>query len=106
MAKSLITINMEFNKAKKQAEKLEEIAREIEQTADDKMGNALAGINSAWKSDTAASYLQKGTKVQEDLKNRAKELRKVATTIRQIAKNTYDAEMNAYRIALERLYKG
>lgn len=106
MAKSLVVINMEFSKAKKQAEKLEEIAREIEQTADDKMGNALAGINSAWKSDTAAAYLQKGTKVQEDLKTRAKELRKVATTIKQIAKNTYDAEMNAYRIAMERLYKG
>lgn len=106
MAKSLLVINMEFNKAKKQAEKLEEIARELDQTANNQMGNALAGINSAWKSDTAGAYLRKGEKVQEELRSRAKELRKVASTIKQIAQNTYDAEMTAYKIAQERNFGG
>lgn len=106
MAKSLVVINMEFAKAKKQAEKLDDIARDIEKAANDQLGNALSGINNAWKSDTAGAYLQKGQKVQEQLLKRAKELRKVASTIREISKNTYDAEMNAYRIAMERKYEG
>lgn len=106
MAKSLVVIRMEYKKAKEQAERLEQIAKDLNQTADNRLGEVLSGVNQAWKSDTSAAYLKKGKAVQEQLKQRAAELRKTASAIRTIAQNTYNAELRAYHIAMERKYKG
>jgi uncharacterized protein YukE len=106
MAKSLIDIQMDFNKAKSQANRLDEIAKELTQIADSQLGGVLSGVNSAWKSDTASEYIKKGKTVQDQLKKRANELTKTATSIRTIAQNTYNAEMKAYRLAKTRTYKG
>lgn len=105
MAKSLVVIQMEFSKAKAQADRLDEIARELTQTADSQLGGALSGISKAWKSDSSSAYIKKGKDVQQQLRNRANELRKTASAIRTIAQNTYDAEMNAYRLAIARTYR-
>lgn len=106
MAKSLIEIQMNYQKAKEQANRLDEIAKDLTNTANNQLGGALNGINSAWKSDTASAYIKKGKAVQEQLKKRADELRKTASAIRTIARNTYNADMAAYRLAIQRRYKG
>ena len=106
MAKSLLFIEMEFAQANKQADKLDEIAADLEKTANDKLGDSLSGIGSAWKSDTAAAYLKKGQVVQNDLLKRAKEIRKAADSVRKIAKTVYDAEKKASQIAADRKYGG
>ncbi len=95
---------MEFRKAKEQANRLDQIARDLDQTADNELGGILSRINNAWSSDTTAKYIKKGNVVQNNLKARAKELRSTANTIRTIAKNTYDAEMKAYQIAIQRKF--
>lgn len=106
MAKSLLFIEMEFAQANRQADKLDEIAANLEKTAEDKLGDTLSGIGSAWKSDTSAAYLKKGQTVQEDLRKRAKEIRKAADSVRKIAKTVYEAEKKASQIAAERKFGG
>jgi uncharacterized protein YukE len=104
MAKSAVVIRIEFEKVKAQADRLDEIARDLKQTADNQLGNVLSGVENAWKSDSATGYLKKGKQVQEQLTKRANEVEKAATAMRTIAKNIYDAEMRAYQLAKVRKY--
>lgn len=104
MEKSLYAIRMEFGKAQEQADRLDEIARDLKQTADSTLGSALSQIRSSWNSSSSSDYLKKGYKVQEQLIKRVQELKNTASAIRKIAKNTYDAEMRAYNIAKTRKY--
>ncbi|MDO4555390.1 MAG: hypothetical protein Q4B70_09625 [Lachnospiraceae bacterium] len=105
MAKSLAVIQMEFAKAKAQANRLDAIADNLTRTSDNQLGTALAGVRNNWKSDSAAAYIQKGQKLQQEINKRAKELHQTASALRTIAQNTYNAEMAAYRLAIARKYK-
>jgi hypothetical protein len=51
-------------------------------------------------------YINKGKKLREEILSRAKNLEKIAETIRTIAKNVYDAEMRSLEIAKRRTYSG
>lgn len=104
MAKSSYAIQMEFGKAEEQANRLEQIAKDLGRTANDMLGNTLSNIGSSWKSSNSLDYLKKGRKVQEDLKKREKELKDTASAIRKIARVTYEAEMRAYYLANTRKY--
>lgn len=104
MAKSSYTIRMEFGTAEEQAKHLDEIARDLDRLADVTLGDTLSGIGNAWNSNNSVNYIKKGRKVQDELKNRSRELKNTASTIRSIAKNTYDAEMCAYNLAITRKY--
>lgn len=106
MAKSLVVIQMEFRKAKEQADRLEQVARELTQLSCIQLDDTLSEINSAWKSDTSNAFIRKGRRMQEQLNIRANEIKRTAAAIRTIANNTYKAEMQAYQIATERKYKG
>ena len=59
MAKSLVIIQLELAEAKKQANCLEQISRELKQTANYDLEIVLKGIESVWKSDTAFTYIKK-----------------------------------------------
>ena len=86
------------------AKRLDEIARDINRAADSTLGSALSGISMAWNSNSSSDYIKKGRKVQEELRKRARELSDTASAVRNIAKNTYDAEMRAYQLAKTRKY--
>lgn len=104
MAKSVTVIRMEFNKANQQADKLDRLAGELRQIANDRFAGCLSEINNAWKSDSSTKYIKKGRQLQEEIRQRAKELENTARAIRTIAKNTYNAEMRARQIAQQRKY--
>lgn len=104
MAKTLGMIRMEYNKAMKQAEKLDQIAADLRRVADQRFTPSLAQVNRAWKSDASVKFIRKGNKLAQEILARAKELEKAAKTVRTIAKNTYNAEMRARQIARERTY--
>ena len=105
MAKSAYRIRMDYQKAIKEADKLKVLASDLKQTAD-RLDQSLTNVKSAWKSDSSVKYVNKGRKLREELKKRAKELDQAAGVIRQIAQNTYKAEMEALRLAKERSYSG
>lgn len=103
--KSAYKIEMDFRQAKQRASELEEIASEMRSLANRDLTGSMQTLSGAWKGDAATAYLQKGEQLKSKILDSAKRLERTATTIRSIAKRTYNAEMTAYRIAQERIYK-
>lgn len=104
--KSLFSIEFDFRQAIQRAEELEEIAADMKKLANDDLGGSLQNLSIAWKGEAANAYIQKGSRLKEKILKNSNDLTKAASTIRSIAKRTYKAEMTAYRIAMEREYKG
>lgn len=104
MAKTAYAIRMDFQNANRQAEKLEDIAKKIEQTAKNDLMGCMQGVSNNWKSDSATTYCRKGREVANQLQSLATSLQKTATSVRTIARNTYDAEMRALELAKKRRY--
>lgn len=105
MAKSIYAIEMDFSKAKAQAGELEQVARDLEHLLNNDFHPCLSSITSGWKGSNADNFRSKGITIGEHIKQSANDLREAARTIRQIAKNTYDAEKQNYEIARMRTYK-
>ena len=95
-------IQFNYSQAIKQASTLESIAKGLDKRANNDLSGILNNVNSAWKSDSAPAYISKGNKVKTDILTTAKNLRAIASSIRTIAKNVRDAELEALRIAQER----
>lgn len=95
-------IQMDFNKAGQKAGELDDIANRLSKIAETDLPNVLNGLGSDWKGDNADAYIQKGVGLGENMKETVKNLRNTAATIRTIAENIYNAEMEALRIAEER----
>lgn len=96
--KSRLQIWMDFQKARAQAEKLEEAAKNIRRESG-RFSDCRAEVASAWEGSNATKFTGKMGIVSEDLKKIAAQLEKTAGVIRKNAKNLYDAEMEAKRIA-------
>lgn len=99
------TIMMNYTRAKQQADRLNEIASKVERLSTENMQRTLQGVSSDWKGDNASAFLNKGNKLQGDLRATAGEIRNAATALRTSAKRIYDAEMAALAIAQARNYK-
>lgn len=104
--KSLFSIEFDFRQAIQRAEELEEIAADLRKLADNDLQGSLQNLSTAWKGEAASAYIHKGTRLKEKILKSSKDLNKTASTIRSVARRTYNAEMAAYRIAMERKYKG
>ena len=100
---SLSEIYINYDRAIAQAKQLEDIAKRLQNAGDKTMEGILSDVNKAWKSDSTPQYIKKGQKVKTDIGTSAKNLKQIATTIRTIAKRVRDAELEAWRIANERI---
>lgn len=100
---SISEIYFNYNKAISQADQLDEIARRLNDAANQTMEDILNEVQRAWKSDSASEYLRKGNKVGGDVRTTAQNLQNIAQAIRKIAKRVMQAELEAWRIANERL---
>ena len=105
MAKSSFQINMDFQKSKIQAAKLEDAASSIRRESG-RFTNCRNDVAAAWTGDNASRFTNKMGMVSEDLEAIARNLEKTAAAIRKNAKTIYDAEMEAKRIAAQRTYNG
>ena len=92
-------ININFQEAMRKAERLEGIAEDIRKIAVNEMENEIRNISGNWKGENATEYLKKVEIVRGKMEKTASNLKQIAQTIRTIARNTYDAEMSAIRIA-------
>lgn len=95
-------IQMDFNKAGQKANELDDIADRLSRIAETDLQNILNGLGNDWKGDNADAYIRKGSGIGENMRETVKNLRSTAATIRTIAQNIYNAEMEALRIAEER----
>ncbi|MBQ0028685.1 MAG: hypothetical protein KBS96_08810 [Lachnospiraceae bacterium] len=93
------SIEMDFNLAKNQAARLEELADRLRGLSDNRFGGTLNNISSNWKGENASAYLSKGSKLQNKMDRSSSELYQIASDIRLMAKRIYDAEMANLLIA-------
>lgn len=105
MARTLNSIEMDFANAKRQADHLEQTAREMEKLLDGPFDSCMDTVSRNWKGENAAAYIGKGKIVRENIAHLARKIRDAAGVIRQIAQRTYETEMKAYRIAQMRTYQ-
>lgn len=102
MAKTMYTIEMDFQNAKKQADELEQVARSLSTLAEGHFQSCISGIAACWKGENAAAFCKKGSIVGSNIKDSADQLKHAADAIRQMAENTYHAEKTNYEIAQRR----
>lgn len=95
-------IQMDFGQAENKAGELDNIAENLTRLAETEWSSTLDTLGSNWKGENAELYIQKGFLLRDNMKRTAASLRQTAETVRTIARNIYNAEMEALRIAQER----
>lgn len=104
MAKTAYQIQMDFTNAIRQADSLAQTANELRNTASRDFQDCISEISHNWTGSNSTAYISKCRSLQEKISKTADKLDRTADTIKKIARNIYDAEMNALRIAQTRKY--
>lgn len=103
MALSRYTIQMNYDKALRQAEELEDIAENL-RVAANSLNQEIQNVSSCWNSTNSQSFFDKAAVVHEDLYGQEVCLLGVASSIRYTAQAIYNAEMENLEIAESRNY--
>lgn len=99
-------IEMNFRQAKQQAAQLEELAVRLDNLAKKDLQETMQELSGVWKGENAEAYMRKGSRLGENIVATAANLKQIAATIRTTAQRTYETEMRAREIAIERKYGG
>ncbi len=99
-----IALQINFQDAKRKADRLAQIGREIKEMADRDYEETINAINSAWTGENASAYLAKARSLQQKMSATGQSLIDIADEITRKAKVIYDAEMDAWNIANQRKY--
>ncbi len=102
MARSLHSIEMDFSKAKRQAQELDEVAENLAKLSGTQLENTLEQLGTNWTGDNSVKYIGKGRTLQENITATAGSIHDVASAIREIAEIIYEAEMEAWELAHNR----
>lgn len=97
-------IYMDYIHAIRQTEKLDELAGELDSKGGQKLQDTLDSIRRSWTGENATAFVNKASSLPSRIAGTANNLRLIASTMRRVAKNTYDTEMEALRIARDRTY--
>lgn len=101
---TLREIQINFRNADSRAEQLDAIAEEMKKIANDSLMQSLERLQGGWQGESADLYVRKGMELVSLINATAKEISAAADSIRQIARNTRDAEQRAYELAQRRDY--
>ncbi|MCD7744503.1 MAG: hypothetical protein LUI13_04315 [Lachnospiraceae bacterium] len=104
MAKSASEISLDYDRAVGQADSLNESAKALRNMANGRLQECISGISASWTGSNSAAYVKKCGRLQSDILSTAAQLERTAAAIRSIARNTYNAEMRALRLAQQRNY--
>lgn len=102
MARSYYSIQMDFRKAKSQANALEQAAGNIKNLSDKKYNSTLNELAVNWTGDNSQKFIGKGRQLQINMTSTADAIQAVAEAIREIARVIYEAEMEAWERAHNR----
>lgn len=98
----MANIQLDFGLARRQADALEEAAGQLHRMADAQFQNAMQGLSAHWKGQSAAAYLQKCELMRERLHEEARNIEKIAGSLRRRISILYQAEQEAKHIAATR----
>lgn len=99
---SRYTIRMNFRKALEQAREVEDISKDLSNLSRGPFEEAMNQLAANWTGENSRKFVAKGGLLREQLEGTSRELKDTAETIRRIAQEIYEAEMEALRIAEER----
>lgn len=102
MARSRSAIRMDFRKAKRQADELDDVAEAVKKLSEKSLEETMGQIAANWTGDNSNKYLRKGKTLQGNISATARSLEEVAQAIRDIAEVIYEAEMDAWERAHNR----
>lgn len=97
-------ILLNYKEALAQADKLDELAAELENIGVTNLNDALIDIRNSWQGDNAEAFLRKAQPLTSKNQAIVKKIRNTASAIRTIAANVYNAEMRALELAAVRTY--
>ncbi|WP_026517599.1 hypothetical protein [Butyrivibrio sp. MC2021] len=92
-------IYMDFKRAQAQADRLRQIASNMDNVAEDEMAGAISKVRSDWTGENADTYTSKADKEKTKVIKTAADVRRVADTIEAMAARIMQAELDAIRIA-------
>ena len=98
------SIEFDFKQALSQADRVDQIADSLSRLSDNKFEGTMQNLSLNWKGESANRYLAKGERLQGKMNVTANELRRIASDIRRVARNLYNAELAALEIASQRNY--
>lgn len=99
-------IQFDFNEARHQANKLDDIAQKLRNLAKRQVENSIDEVPSFWTGKSASLFMNKQSEMKQNILDTARELEEQADNIRRIAQLIYEAEQRALEIAQKRDYKG
>jgi WXG100 family type VII secretion target len=102
MARSKHAIEMDFDKANRQAKELDDVASSLNKLSGTQLEDTLTQLGQNWTGDNASKYLAKGAELQGNIVKTADAIQEVADAIREIAEEIYEAEMEAWERAHNR----
>lgn len=92
-------LEFDFGATVRQANKLSEIANELEKISQKKMTSTMGSLAQGWKGDGATAFQAKATQLETKIQNTASNLERVSLKIKRVAKAAYIAEMKAKQLA-------
>ena len=91
-------INIDFTKARQQADKLEALANELENLTQNDYVSAMEQIRGSWRGEASDQFMNKGGVLESDLRDTVTKLRKVVTNIRDRVSAVEKAQIQAMEI--------
>ena len=98
-------ITLDYKKAMNVAGKFSDTAKNIQSNIVKKIDTTNDELKKVWQGTNADKFGKKADKAQVNLEGCVADLQEVAEAIAAIAKNIYDAEMEALRILEESMAK-
>ena len=96
------SIKMDFKLACKQSEEIHDIADQLSTLSTKKFDGMMRMLSSNWEGDSSKQYLNKCINLQDFMNTSAVNIHNVATTIYDIAKKIYEAELRNLEIAQQK----
>ena len=96
------TISIDFYKAMRQADKLDDQAENLRNMARGKYNESMQMLAGNWQSESADEFFKKADRLRREIESTAKDLEIIAGNLRRAAKRIYEAEKKAQEIARRR----
>lgn len=95
-------ICVDYQKALRQADRLDECAGEIQVLASGEMEDIMQAVAAAWKGENAEKFLLKEEKIGNELEKTGKDIQRIADSLRNAARRWKATEDLAEKIAGDR----
>lgn len=104
--KTEFQVYCDYVKAKQRASSIDLIAERIKSISQNGVVENLENLNTRWQGESMDIVRTKGMEINGDINATVRNLKKIADTIRRIAKRNYVAEIKAIEIARSRSAHG